>query len=134
MSKCESCKKYDDCVTGSGLTWPCGAYAPKVVSDVRRIQTCPDCGNLMAYNSYFDAFYCPRCGGVFKKIHQKTNADRIRAMSDEDLARLCFRGAPYCKAEKPLECNITGFVDGLTPCEQCCLEWLQKPAEEADSG
>ena len=32
MSKCLNCKKYEDCVTGSGLTWPCGAYAPKVVT------------------------------------------------------------------------------------------------------
>jgi hypothetical protein len=28
MSKCENCKKYDDCRDGSGLTWPCGAYRP----------------------------------------------------------------------------------------------------------
>ena len=27
--KCENCTKYDDCRTGSGLTWPCGAYRPK---------------------------------------------------------------------------------------------------------
>lgn len=26
--KCTNCKKYDDCRNGSGLTWPCGAYAP----------------------------------------------------------------------------------------------------------
>ena len=30
--KCESCTKYDDCCTGSGLTWPCGAYRPKAGS------------------------------------------------------------------------------------------------------
>lgn len=23
---CEKCQKYEDCKTGSGLTWPCGAY------------------------------------------------------------------------------------------------------------
>lgn len=28
MSKCEGCRKYADCSTGSGLTWPCGAYVP----------------------------------------------------------------------------------------------------------
>ena len=44
--KCENCTKYDDCRTGSGLTWPCGAYVPKTI----------------------------------------TNADRIRAMSDDELA------------------------------------------------
>ena len=30
--KCENCTKYDDCRTGSGLTWPCGAYQPKAGS------------------------------------------------------------------------------------------------------
>ena len=48
--------------------------------------TCPDCGNMIAYNSYFSAFYCPRCGGIFKKVKPMTNADRIRAMSDDELA------------------------------------------------
>ena len=24
--KCQTCEKYIDCFTGSGLTWPCGAY------------------------------------------------------------------------------------------------------------
>lgn len=27
--KCENCAKYEDCKSGSGLTWPCGAYVPK---------------------------------------------------------------------------------------------------------
>lgn len=29
MSKCIDCKKHDDCGTGSGLVWPCGAFVPK---------------------------------------------------------------------------------------------------------
>ena len=28
---------------------------------------CPYCGKLIAYNSYFDAFYCSKCGGFFKQ-------------------------------------------------------------------
>lgn len=40
--KCESCTKYEDCRTGSGLTWPCGAYRPKMdydnlIKDLREI-------------------------------------------------------------------------------------------------
>lgn len=91
--KCDNCKKHDDCASSSGLVWPCGAYAPKVI----------------------------------------TNADRIRAMSDEELA---------------------GFLDYAhnDPCDTCCdnlywcrrnnapepickrhfLGWLQQPAEEDD--
>ena len=28
---------------------------------------CPYCGKLIAYNSYFDMFYCSKCGGFFKQ-------------------------------------------------------------------
>ena len=28
---------------------------------------CPYCGKLIAYNSYFDVFYCSKCGGFFKQ-------------------------------------------------------------------
>ena len=42
MSKCERCKKYDDCSTGSGLIWPCGAYDPKSVSNGDRIRAMSD--------------------------------------------------------------------------------------------
>lgn len=40
--KCENCKKYDDCKSGSGLTWPCGAYAPKIVTNADRIRSMTD--------------------------------------------------------------------------------------------
>ena len=40
--KCENCTKYDDCRTGSGLTWPCGAYVPKSVTNADRIRTMSD--------------------------------------------------------------------------------------------
>lgn len=39
---CQNCKKYDDCRTGSGLTWPCGAYRPKAVSRADRIRSMSD--------------------------------------------------------------------------------------------
>ena len=35
--KCDNCKKHDDCASGSGLTWPCGAYVPLVVTNAERI-------------------------------------------------------------------------------------------------
>ena len=40
--KCENCTKYDDCRTGSGLTWPCGAYVPKSVTNADRIRVMSD--------------------------------------------------------------------------------------------
>ena len=40
MSKCEGCTKYADCASGSGLTWPCGAYVPKAQAPAK-IHTYP---------------------------------------------------------------------------------------------
>lgn len=57
-------------------------------------------------------------------ISQKTNADRIRAMTDEELCDflynskftdICIEGCEKCK------------YDGR--CEDRMLEWLKKPAE-----
>ena len=51
---------------------------------------------------------------------EKTNADRIRAMSDEELADVvangvgCVRKAPHCRADD---------------CTPCILDWLKQPAE-----
>jgi hypothetical protein len=72
--KCENCTKYDDCRTGSGLTWPCGAYVPKTI----------------------------------------TNADRIRKMSDDELAKFL----------------ATKLNDDFYEYPDLTLQWLQQPAEE----
>ena len=48
---------------------------------------------------------------------KKTNADRIRSMSDEELAMLLYE---------------IGYNEWLTPVDT--LDWLQQPAEEDDDG
>ncbi len=60
---CQNCTKYDDCRTGSGLTWPCGAYQPK---DKPNCIGCPyihpDNGNCTAVGGFFTvvpAAHCP---------------------------------------------------------------------------
>ena len=60
---------------------------------------------------------------LFKSRTIKTNADRIRAMSDEELANI-MAGTPICK-ERYMDC----IKDGRD-CEPCLLEWLKQPAEE----
>ena len=52
-----------------------------------------------------------------------TNADRIRAMSDEELAK--FLHEPFCDKRTHEECTIS--YCGV--CDQCVLDWLQQPAE-----
>ena len=54
-----------------------------------------------------------------------TNADRIRAMSDEKLAELIDRETDSCAP--------TGDCERMSrDCKACWLEWLQQPAEEDD--
>lgn len=88
--KCENCTKYDDCRTGSGLTWPCGAYVPKSV----------------------------------------TNADRIRRMSDEELAEFISRIEIGDFGPQVYGKTFCDMCKGQYECDDCRLWWLQQPAEE----
>ena len=48
-----------------------------------------------------------------------TNADRIRSMSDEELANFVHEGCPYIEEE----CTMKG-------CVKCIIEWLKQPLKE----
>ena len=64
----------------------------------------------------------------------KTNADRIRAMSDEELAKNLYNidnPDGYCR-NLP-ECDALLDTEGGIPeerCITCLLEWLKQPVEE----
>lgn len=66
---------------------------------------------------------CPHCnstGGYYVEVKTKTNADRIRAMSDKELAKLL---------STPCECSpdLRGEKQcGNERCVAYLLEWLQK--------
>jgi hypothetical protein len=64
---------------------------------------------------------CADCRGYSKYEYEKplTNAERIRAMSDEELAYWVM--CPYDDVE-PDSCP--------KGCMKCTLEWLKQPAEE----
>ena len=66
-----------------------------------------------------------------KKFGAKTNAQKIRSMSDEELVNFIMRlmGHAQCFAEgifpyHPCPQN--------TDCKQCGIDWLQQSAEEDD--
>ncbi len=65
---------------------------------------------------------CHTCNGSGEK--PMTNADRIRAMSDEELARLLLDGCRGSKCDEQPQ-NEYGSVN----CYACRLQWLQQPAE-----
>ena len=118
---------------------------------------CPKCGNAITHNSYFDAYYCPRCGEFIREKPTMTNADRIRAMSDEELAKFLdqiayARETPWsipfqkkicnncptttCTVEgydHPMELNECDFADGECPHGSDITWWLQQPSREEDN-
>ena len=62
-----------------------------------------------------------------KVVYQRkdeTNADRIRAMSDEELARACLLPCPHPGDECKLD-----FPSPEQTCPECILNWLKRPAE-----
>ena len=54
-----------------------------------------------------------------------TNADRIRAMTDEELAKF----VPNWSYTNACKCDEKPYVDCNNECEKCVLEWLQQPVE-----
>ena len=89
---------------------------------------CYNCGGhgfiTTTYENGQTSAICPVCGGIGTHEIQMTNADRIRGMSDEELANIieCPYGNPYFDEHLPCKGS----------CHDCLLIWLQQPAEEDD--
>ena len=80
---------------------------------------------------------CPVCGKenvlhVHKadvRLPIMSNADKIRAMNDEDLSYIlawpCVAEAPWCR-----EVNCPYIGEDPVPCNKCALIWLKEEAEK----
>lgn len=82
-------------------------YFPIIDDSINPCAGCPD---------YEEPHGCKSNGGCGKH----TNADRIRAMSDEELSEFLENpnGKPWYRC---VECKWES-------CEECCLEWLKQEA------
>ena len=78
-----------------------------------------DCCNAGA-----DQYMC-KCKKPCEFIWPLSNADHIRSMSDEELAKLLLDGCRGSKCEDQPE-NEWGSVN----CFQCRMEWLKQPYKE----
>ena len=88
-----------------------------------KLINCPQCGGFGFTSTPVSTDYeitvcraktCELCHGAGVIEAPMTNADRIRAMTDEELAELLFR---------------VGYDNGWGM-KEYALEWLQQPAEE----
>lgn len=79
---------------------------------------------------------CPHCRGTGQREVPMTNADRIRAMSDEELAYF-LKCCMYNDFKPP--CKKSTFFSALhrpdceENCTECICEWLQQPAEDKEA-
>ena len=65
----------------------------------------------------------------YARSKKQTNADRIRNMTDEELADMMFES---CVEKMGLEeCRYSD--GGIYECKKCVLEWLQSEVKEGDS-
>lgn len=100
------------------------------------------CGNCAVYDRK-DMKHSELCGkcvtehfpngkesdpSMWKPLPQ-TNADRIRSMSDEELAKLFTQTvADGCPPDMDWTCKKD--EKGWDACDSCWLKWLQQPVEE----
>ena len=113
-----------DCIHESACRgWTNG----RVISDISASQ-CPNHQTVKESGAYL-------CGVLDERKRKKTNADRIRSMSDAQLAIHLNIGweCSTCKEQIWID-NKFSLGDCDMNCVGHCLEWLKKPAEEADNG
>ena len=91
---------------------------------------CYNCGGhgfiTATYENGQTSAICTICGGIGSHEIQMTNADRIRSMSDEELAweLMLWR----CEAVA----RNHGISSEYPDTQQTILKWLQQPAGEED--
>ena len=73
---------------------------------------------------------CPNCGGTGVITVVVTNADRIRAMSDEELSEFISRIEIGDFGQQVYGKTFCDMCKGQYKCDDCRLWWLQQPVKE----
>ena len=97
------------------------------------IEQCKSCKNKEIINGIIGCVYMDADCQNGEKYEAEiiANADRIRAMSDEELAEFLNR------VKEPCDYCQLAVVEGActeTLCDDAMMKWLQQPAEENDNG
>lgn len=88
---------------------------------------CPHGAYCEPFVVYADSSECAKLNKATIRL-PKSNADRIRNMSDEDLADF-MNNFNICDTRANEECRFTFLAN----CTECVLDWLKQPAREAKS-
>lgn len=72
--------------------------------------------------------------GCRRRVRRVTNADRIRSMTDDELAELLrkIRGGCRGLTTESYACDFYFYKEDFTEdCNSCWLDWLKQEAQEA---
>ena len=94
------------------------------------LPTCPSCVYATHKCKKTGVTIGRTTGCTYHEPKPQTNADRIRAMTDEELAMLL--GAPTIVSPPWCDMNYDCPYADKDParCDLCSLDWLKQPAEE----
>ena len=82
----------------------------------------------IGYGSYRLDFVFKWLSEEFEVVETMTNADRIRAMNDKELAELLLDG---CRGST---CSDQSHSDyGAVDCFKCRMDWLKQPVKDGDN-
>lgn len=104
--------------------------------DARAFARCPykkQCSDSPEHTSFYEGTECDYFNQ--QVIHAPlTNADRIRSMSDEELAEFISRIEIGDFGQQVYGKTFCDMCKGQYECDDCRLWWLQQPAEEGNNG
>lgn len=93
------------------------------------LPTCPTCVYAKGICKKTGVEIRTTTGYTYHTPKPITNADRIRSMTDEELAEWFYSGdLPWCNFEEDVvPCPYEEMPD---PCEHCLLNWLKEEVRE----
>lgn len=93
--------------------------------NTKTMKICPKCGAIAHYDPYFRAYTCSKSNCNYWENVKPSNGDRIRSMSDEELAHFISEIADccVCKAEMGEGCSAG------KKCEDFWLDWVKQEVE-----
>ena len=98
----------------------------------------PMCSDCKHYHLSIDDPPCYQCQNAFREEHTKpyfeasgkTNADRIRGFTNDELADWIdkeFGSAPWCKDDAPVDPETKRCA--IWDCTKCIKDWLNEEAQ-----
>lgn len=73
--------------------------------------------------------YMAKCKGICDSAIPMSNAERIRSVTDEELAKLLMETAFYDFKRVCKKSTFFGHGECDEMCVPCIVDWLQQPAE-----